>query len=348
MIPLRRACLLTALIVMGPFGAQAQQPNGGMLRIFNWSDYTAPQLIAKFQKETGIRVTIDTFDSNETLLSKLRAGGTSGYDIVLPTSDMVPILISQHLIQPINATRLMGYANIETKWRSPSWDPGNVYTIPWDWGTTSFVINTKATKEPVDSLRSLFEPTPDLVGKIGLFSSASEVLGLALVYLGKPQCNSNVADLTAVQRLLQKERPFVKSYDSDGVMDRILSGETSVQMMASGEALRIHGQRDGLIYVYAKEGITAWMDNLAVPNGAPDLANARRFLEFMLQPQNAALQSNFSGYPTGVRGADEFVTPKFRSAPEFRPPESARLVFLSPCGETALRDYDLIWTHLRR
>jgi spermidine/putrescine transport system substrate-binding protein len=327
--------------------ATANADTGGVLRIYNWSDYTSPALIAKFEKETGIKVTIDTFDSNETLLSKLKAGGSSGYDITMPTNDMVPILIQEHLLEEIDAPSLEGYNNIETRWRSPAWDPNNKFTIPWDWGTTSFVVNTKLAKGPVDTLKTIFEPSDEVKGKIGLFSSSSEVIGLALVYLNKPQCNSNVADLTAVQKLLEKQRPYVKAYDSDGVMDRILSGETAVQQMASGEAVRIRGQRPGLVYVYAKEGGTGWMDNLVILKGAPDLQNAKRFLKFMLQPQNAALQAIFSGYPVAIVGAEKYLPEALRAAPEFSPPAGWKMIFLSTCGEAALRDYEYIWTKLR-
>jgi spermidine/putrescine transport system substrate-binding protein len=266
----------------------------------------------------------------------------------MPTHDMVPILIQQHLIRKIEAATLEGYSNIEPRWRSPAWDPGNHYSIPWDWGTTSFVINTAVDKDPTDTLKSLFEPNDALKGKVGLFSSSGEVIALALVYLNKPQCDSNVTDLTAVQKLLEKQRPFVKAYDSDGVMDRILSGETAVQQMASGEAVRIRGQRPGLTYVYAKEGGTAWMDNLVIPNGAPDLDNAKRFLKFMLLPQNAALQAAFSGYPVAIEGANRYVPPALTAAPEYSPPPDWKMTFLSTCGEAALRSYDFIWTRLRR
>src|ERR1700722_6294050 len=123
-LPVRALAISLALWLSAP----ACAASAGVLRIYNWSDYPSPALIAKFEAETGIKVTIDTFDSNETLLSKLRASNSSGYDITMPTNDMVPIPIQQRLIQPINAATLEGYNNIEPRWHSPPWDPGNKYS----------------------------------------------------------------------------------------------------------------------------------------------------------------------------------------------------------------------------
>ena len=148
--------VLGTALALGLAG-NAAHAAGGDLFIYNWTDYTSPDVIAKFEKETGIKVTLDTYDSNETLLAKLKAG-SAGYDIVVVSSDFVPIFAKEGLIQKVDASKMPGYDNIEARWKSPAWDKDNVYTIPYDWGVTSFSVNTKNVKGPYDSLSMLFDP----------------------------------------------------------------------------------------------------------------------------------------------------------------------------------------------
>src|ERR1700712_5219142 len=179
-----RSAVAACLALIGS-GACAEA--AGNLFIYNWTDYTSPDLIAKFEKETGVKVTIDTYDSNETLLAKLKSGST-GYDIVVVTSDFVPIFINQGLIQKVEAAAMPGFANIEARWQSPAWDKGNAYTIPYHWGVTAYAVNTKFIKEPADSLALLFDPPPEAKGKVGMLAAASEVMSLAELYLGLAPC----------------------------------------------------------------------------------------------------------------------------------------------------------------
>ncbi len=342
------AALLAATALLTPLAAKpAQAADPGVLHIYNWTDYTSPDLIAKFTKETGIKVTIDTYDSNETLLAKLKAGG-SGYDIVIVSNDFVPIFISQKLIQPVDAASLPNFKNLDPKWQARDWDPKAEYTVPWQWGTTSFAYDTKVYPGPVDSLATLFKPPAEFGNNVGMFGSPSEVISLALLYMGKPQCNTNPADLKALVALLQAQKPHVKVYNSDADSDRLISGETTISEIWSGDAFRARSQHPSLKYVYAKEGAIAWMDNLAVPVGAPDAENAKKFLNFMMDPQNAALETNFAGYANAVPGSSAYVTPALASAPEFNPPKDLKMVFATSCPAKATKDYDRVWTLIRQ
>ncbi len=327
--------------------AQAQAQSKGELHIYNWTDYTSPELVKKFSEETGIKVTVDTYDSNETLLAKLKSGA-AGYDIAVASHDFVQILSREGLIQKIHAAKLQGYGNMETRWQNPAWDPGNEYSIPYDWGTTSFGYDTAVYTKPVDSLKTFYEPPAELKGKIGMFGSPTEVMSLALVYLGKPQCNSNPADLKAVSALLEKQKPFVKLYNSDGIQDRMAAGETVAHQVWSGDFRRARAQKASLKFLFAKEGGIAWMDNMVVPTHAPNVENAKLFMEFLLKPENSGLHSTFSGYPTAVKGAEKFTDQAVATAPEYLPPKDWKYTFAPSCDEKAIRAYDRIWTKLRQ
>ena len=326
------------------FASSALAHAEDVLHIYNWTDYTSMPMLKKFTDETGIKVTLDTFDTNETLLAKLR-GGSSGYDITVASTDFIPILVSQGLIQKVNISNLPGYENIDDKWKNSAWDPKNVYSIPWQWGVTSFIIDTAAYKGPTDSLKALFEPPEELRGKIGMFSAPTEVISLALRYLGKPPCNNDTADLRAVSDLLEKQKPFVKTYSSDGNLDREASGETIAAQIANGEGMRARFQKPTLKFVFAKEGGVGWVDNIVVPASAarPDLA--KKFISFMMDPKNAAMESEAGGYPTGVKDA---LPAAFEAAPELHLPDGYVTVVNPTCSEEVIKKYDLIWTRLRQ
>jgi len=341
--------LTTTLIALAIPGAVATsaQADGGELHLYNWTDYTSPEMIKKFEKETGIKVTIDTYDSNETALAKLTSGA-SGYDLIVVSNDFVPIFVKQGLFEQVDVASMPNFKNLEPKWQKRSWDPDAKYSVPWMWGTTSYSVDTAVYKGPTDSLKPLFDPPADLKGKIGMFGSPSEVMSLALVYLGKPQCNTNPGDLKELNALLQKQKPFVKVYNSDGTVERQVSGETVMHEQWSGKAQATRMQKASFKYVYPKEGVVGWMDNVAVPKNAPDLENAKKFLNFLMDPENIALEQTSTGYQSAVTGSNKFLSADLGSSPEFNPPADLKIVFAPSCPEKATQAYDRIWTKLRQ
>lgn len=320
---------------------------GGNLFIYNWTDYTSPDLIAKFEKETGVKVTVDTYDSNETLLAKLKSGST-GYDIVVVTSDFVPIFIDQGLIQKVDASAMPGFANIEARWQSPAWDKGNAYTIPYHWGVTAYAVNTKFIKQPADSLALLFDPPPEAKGKVGMLAAASEVMSLAEVYLGLPPCQTDSAAMKTVYTLLEKQAPSVKVYSSDGIIDREASGETWIHQIWNGDAARARANNPDIKFVFPKEGVVGWMDNIAIPAGAKDVENARLFMQFMLRPENSGLSANFTHYASAISGSTAFFDAAMKAAPELHVPPDLKIAFTPTCPEAAIKLMDRVWTRLRR
>ncbi|WP_158811573.1 extracellular solute-binding protein [Beijerinckia sp. L45] len=320
---------------------------GGNLFVYNWTDYTSPDLIAKFEKETGIKVTVDTYDSNETLLAKLKSD-SAGYDIVVVTSDFVPIFIDQRLIQKVDAATMPGFGNIETRWQNPAWDKGNAYTVPYHWGITAYAVNTKYIKEPADSLALLFDPPPQAKGKIGMLAAASEVMSLAELYLGLSPCQTDPAAMKAVYTLLEKQAPSVKVYSSDGIIDREASGETWIHQIWNGDSARARANNPDIKFVFPKEGAVGWMDNIAIPAGAKDVENAKLFMQFMLRPENSGLSANFTHYASAITGSTAFFDADMKAAPELQVPPDLKIAFTPTCPEAAIKLMDRVWTRLRR
>ena len=345
-LDMKRGTLAATTALAAAFAAApAKGADEGELYIYNWTDYTSPALIEKFESETDIEVTVDSYDSNETLLAKLKSGNAT-YDIVVPSHNFVPILIEEGLLQKVNAKQLDGYNNIAERWRDPRWDPGNRYTIPWQWGTTSFMVNTDVYDGEIDTYATLFEPPKALQGAIGMMGSPEEIVSMALIYMDKPLCNTNPETMQQVYQLLKAQKPHVKVYNSDGIKERLLSGDTDMHMIWNGYAMRAKADKPALEYAFPKEGVVTWMDNLAVPANAENPENARRFLAFMMQPENAAMQSNFARYANGIAGTAPHLDDSLTEAPAFRVPEGVPTVFGEACGEKAIELQSRVWTRL--
>lgn len=237
---MNRFILIGAVMAALTIGTSSVRAAGDLF-LYNWTDYTAPDLVEKFESETGIKVTLDTYDSNETLLAKLKQGG-GGYDIVVPSHNFVEILIKENLIQRINAKSLPGYDNIDAKWQGPAWDPGNEYTVPWQWGTTSFTVDSAVYAGNIDTYATLFEPPAELQGNIGMFRTPDEVVPMAQIYLGLPLCNESPDDMKKVLALLEGQKPHVKVYNSDGILERLISDDTAAHMNWNGYSMRAKGE----------------------------------------------------------------------------------------------------------
>ena len=326
-----------------PFSAAAE----GKLYLYNWTDYTAPGLIEKFEEETGVEVVLDTYDSNETLLAKLKSGA-GNYDIVVPSNNFVPILIEEGLLLEVNPGGMSAFSNISEQWRSPPWDPGNRYTAPWQLGSTSFVVDTAVYGGDIDTYEVLFNPPDALRGKIGMFNSPDEVISMALIYLGYDLCSESKAEMKAVRDALVAQKPHVKVYNSDGIKDRLVSGETAAHMNWNGYAIRAREEKPSLRYAYPKEGVITWVDNLAVPKGAQNPENAKKFIAFFLRPENAAVQTNFAGYDSGNAKAAPYMDEDKKTAPELSAPAGANLVFARTCSQSAIALQDKVWTEIKK
>ncbi|KSW24684.1 MULTISPECIES: extracellular solute-binding protein [unclassified Pseudomonas] len=321
----------------------------GQVNVISWSGYFSPQILEKFEKQTGIKVTVDSYDSNETLLAKLKQGG-SGYDVAIPSHQFVPILVHENLLERFDPIKQPYYANIEDNLQKPTWDPEGGYSVPFIWGTTSVVYDTATYKGPADSYSLLFQPPQELQGKINMLDSVNEVMDTASLYLGVPLCSEDPKQVQQVLNLLKAQKPFVKTYSSKAgsVRENLASGETSMSLFWGGSSLRAREMKPSLKYLYPKEGVMAWVDNLVIPKGSRNPDAARQFIAFMSQPENSAITQNFLKHQSPIKGSDAFLDPSLKDAPELHIPEGTKVVFSKTCGEGAIRLADRLWTNLMR
>jgi spermidine/putrescine transport system substrate-binding protein len=320
----------------------------GELFIYNWFDYTPPELIEKFEQAYDVDVTLDTYDSNETLLAKL-VGGGAGYDVAMPGDYMVAIMIREGLLEKVQPNQMENFKNLDPRWVDVYWDPGREYSIPWQWGTTAFMVNRGVYDGDINTLAIIFDPPDPLHGEINMMRDVNDVLNMGLRYLGHPRCNGNEEQLRELNELMQNSKQYWKSFNSDGAKEVLVSGDVQAGMIWNGFGMRARLEKPSLEYAYPKEGFTGWMDNVVVLKGARNLENAKLFVNFMMDPENAAMVSNFARYANGVMGSEKFMDADLLEAPEIVIPEGApEPEFVPPCEDEVIRLYDRIWTNLLR
>ncbi|MFU0507553.1 extracellular solute-binding protein [Pseudaminobacter sp. NGMCC 1.201702] len=333
---MRISNILTALaagtmLTVTTIAAQAE----GKLNIYNWAGYTPPELVEKFEKETGIDVTIDTYDSNETLLAKLKAGG-GGYDIIVTAHTFIEVNAKEGLIQKFNPKDLPNFKYLDKKFVDPSWDPEGQYSLPYQWGTTSFAVDTAVYDKPIDSFETLFNPPAELAGKVGMLKGGSDLIAMAELYLGVPLCSEDPAEMQKVLDLLLAQKQSVKVYAGAAALrDQMVSGEIAMTSNYSGQVQRARADKKTVQYIYPKEGVIAWVDALAIPADAKNLENARKFADFLLAPENAGALSNHAGYSNGSVGSQEFMKPELIEAPELNVPEGIKTEPMKTCSPAA-------------
>jgi spermidine/putrescine transport system substrate-binding protein len=338
-------------MVGAAFGAATMMSAGtamaaGQLSIYNWFDYLPQELIDKFAAEHDVEVTMDTYDSNETLLARLKAGVT-GYDVAVPGDYMVSILIQEDMLERTEPNTFENFQHMNPDWVDVYFDSGRHYSVPYQWGTTSFMVDTAVYDGDIDTLQVLFDPPQELRGKINMLKDINDVINAGLRYLGHPRCNDNPEQLRELNELLVGAKQHWLSFNSDGAKEVLVSGDAAAGMIWNGFGMRARAERETLKYAYPREGLTAWMDNIVVLKGAPNLDNAKAFQNFMMDPENAAALTNFARYTAGVSGTEPFLDAELVSAPEVNMPADAPTPeFVPPCSEEVVRLYDRIWTNL--
>jgi len=317
----------------------------GELHIFNWGNYTNPDLIDKFSKELDIEVTLDDYDSNDAMLAKVKAGG-SGYDIVVPSDYMVKVMINEDLLLKSEPNKMDNFEHMKKEFVDVYWDPGRDYPVPWQWGTTGISVNTNHYSGPLDSWSLVFDPPAELDGKINMVSEMNDVIAAGLYYLGYEQCNSNKDELKALNDMLQSAKAHWRTIEY-GIIEKLTSGDVYASQNWNGASMRARKQIPEIVYVYPKEGISGWMDNVAILKDAANAENAKLFQNYIMAPENAAMISNFARYANGIAGSEEFMDEEMATAPEVVPPPgSTTPTYIPPCPREVSQLYTKIWNNL--
>jgi spermidine/putrescine transport system substrate-binding protein len=341
-----RLLTTTAAAIVALAGAAQAE---GKLSVYHWFEYIPQELVDKFTAETGIEVTIDTYDSNEAMLASLKAGKMGQYDVAVPGDYMVQIMAGEGLLDTFAPAEIANFGNIAPQWLDVPFDPGRQSSIPYQWGSTSFSVNRDVYPGDIGSLAIIFDPPAELSGKINVLDSQGEVLALGSIYLGIPQCSQDRAQLKALNDMLLAAKTHWASFGSDTAKDVLVSGDAAAGMIYNGFSSKARAEGANVEYAYPKEGFVVWMDNVVLLKDAPNRENAIKFMNFLLDPQNAAAVTNYAAYTAGVTGVEPFLDEAIRTSPENNPPADAPAgSFIAVCDEETQKLYDAIWTNLKK
>jgi putrescine transport system substrate-binding protein len=335
-----------------------------VLNVLNWSDYIAPDTVEKFEKETGIKVNYDVFDSNEVLETKLLTGRT-GYDVVVPTDFFLERQAKQGILLPLNKAQLHNYKNLDptVMQQLEGADPGNRYGVPYLFVITGIGYNVAKVRNalggtPVDTWAAIFEPKNAARLKdcgFTMLDAESEVLFSSKIWLGLDPASERLEDLAAVEAMLVKVRPYIHYFHSSQYINDLANGETCIALAWSGDVLqsrdraREAGKGVEVAFAVPKEGAMRSFDMLAIPADAPHPGNAHLFIDFILRADISAAISSFRKFPSGNLAALPLIDPALRADPLMFPPPEL-LARLKPHRAESLaytRYANRAWTRIR-
>jgi putrescine transport system substrate-binding protein len=358
------SCLVT-LLVAAPAGADAPGQRERVVNVYNWSDYVEPTVLDAFTKETGIRVRYDTFDSNDTLETKLLAG-KSGYDVVVPTANFLQRQIKAGVFQRLDKAKL---PHLSAAWpviakRLAAYDPGNQYAVNYMWGTVGIGYNVKMARQilgpaaEIDSWNAVFRPGELMKFKdcgVYMLDSAEDILPAALHFLGRDPNSSDPADLEKAADLVARVRPAVRKFHSSEYLNALAGGEICLVVGWSGDVKQAQKRaaeaRNGVEIGYAvpKEGAQMFFDNLAIPKDARNTEEAHAFIDYMLRPEVAAKNTNFLSYANGNLASQSFIDPAILNDRTIYPDEAtmARLYTINAHDVRTTRLMNRLWTRIK-
>ncbi|MFL5003248.1 MAG: polyamine ABC transporter substrate-binding protein [Xanthobacteraceae bacterium] len=356
------AALATALVLFAANVAQAQQKR---VNFYNWSDYIDPAVLKDFTRETGIEVTYDTFDANEILETKLLAG-KSGYDVVVPTAYFLERQIKAGVFHKLDKSKLPNLVNVwpDIAKRLAAYDPGNQYAVNYMWGTTGIGYNVNKARDilgpdfKIDSWELVFNA--DNLAKfkdcgVYMLDSSDDIFPAALNYLGLNPNSKDAADLQKAADLVTKVRPSVRKFHSSEYLNALAGGEICLVVGWSGDVKQAQKRateaKTGIEIGYSipKEGAQMFFDNLAIPKDAKNPDAAHALIDYLLQPEIAARNSDYVTYANGNLASQKFISKAVLEDPSIYPDAATmqRLYTITPQDQKTLRLTNRLWTKVK-
>jgi spermidine/putrescine transport system substrate-binding protein len=344
------AISLSALALLGcqkKASSEASVPSGNPkeLHLYIWSEYIDTQIVKDFEKKYDAKVVIDLYESNEQMIAKLQAGGSSQYDLVVPSGFVLPSMVQLGLLQKLDHAKIPNLSNLKPLFQKEAFDSGNVYSATYQWGTVGLVANKKLYPDFKPSWAAVLKPSGN--HPFILFDSEREMIGSVLKYLGKSVNTLDKADLEAASKLLiaaKGSKSFLGFEANVGGKNKVVAGTAAVSLAYNGDAVKAMAENKDVVFANPVEGGVMWVDNLAIPAKAPNADLAHKFIDFILDPQVGARLSNFNQYATPNAASMPFITPADVANPAIYPDSVtlSKLETVSDMGKDG-RIYSELW-----
>lgn len=324
------------------------------LFLYNWAEYVNPENVDAFSKANNVKVTLDFYQSNEDALAKIEAGGT-GYDVLAPTGYMVQVMADKGLLLPLDLNRIPNAKYMGANFaKNRPHDPNNQWSVTKDWGTTGIAWNSEKIKDPVTSLDDFWKLAAKYPGKTAVMDSSPEVIGLTLKYLGYPYNSCDQKQLDEALAKLLELKPNLKAFDSS-YFDLLSTDEIWMSLAWNGDVFNANSKRkdagkpESIQYVIAKEGGEIWEDDWVILKTAQHPNAAYEWINFVLDPQNQAKESNFTFYASGEDEAKKYMDAEVTGNPAIYPPQEiiAKLEAAQVLSGDCLQYREELWTKLK-
>ena len=313
------ALLFVLLVALLPVQAQAANETV-TINVYNWGQYLSDgtddyiNVIEEFEAAyPNIKVNYMTYDSNESMYTKLKTGG-SLFDIIIPSDYMVEKLIAEDMLEPLDMTNIPNFQYIDESFRDPSYDPGSVYSVPYTWGGVGVIYNTKYVDEADTGGWELLW-NEKYAGKILMFDNPRDAFAIAQLELGYDINTEDSTLLTLSANLLRDQKPLVQMYVMDQVFDKMQRGEAWIAPYYAGDYLLMVEENPDLAFYYPEEGFNLFVDAVCIPKGSEHKAEAETFINFLLSPEICGQNLEYLGYSSPSSAAKEFMDPEVASDP---------------------------------
>ncbi len=345
------ACMILGVLAFTLHAARAGSAatGNGQVVVYNYGEYLDPECIDMFEKETGIEVVYEEYETNEVMYPKVASGAIS-YDVLCPSEYMAQRMMEENFLTPVGMDKIENKDNIgERFWeKCRTFDPDNQYFVPYCWGTIGILYNKKMVDEPVDSWSILWKKK--YKNNILMQNSVRDALGITLKYLGYSLNSTDMDELTEARDKLIEQKPLVQAYVVDQVRDKMIGNEAALGVIYSGEAHYSQNENPDLEYVIPKEGSNVWIDGWVIPKNARNKENAQKWIDFMCRPEIALMNFDFMTYSTPNTGVQALESdPVLRDSEILFPSDEtlANCELLRYLGKDATDLYNRMWRDIK-
>ncbi len=316
---------------------------GETITVYNWGDYIDPEVIDQFEKETGIKVVYQMFETNEDMYTKIKNTNNS-YDVIFPSDYMIERMIDEDMLAEINFDNIPNFKTIDPEFVNPAFDPENKYSVPYTWGTLGILYNKKMVKEDVDSWGILWNKK--YKNQIIMMNSQRDAIGMTLKYLGYSLNETDPKVLDKAKKKLIEQSPLVLMWCMDEVKDKMIGEEAALALVYAGDAVYCKGQNENLEYAIPKEGSNIFYDSMCIPKNCNNKSGAEKFIDFMCRSDIQAKNAEYIGYSSPSTSARELMGDAGKDPTAYPDITKYDLEFFSALGDKT-KIFDELWTEIK-